>query len=133
VQELAAKNLGGLALSADENLGAGQNKVTIAACGAIPLVVQVMRPGTPVMLQVAAVNLTVSLAANSESASHISAAGAIPLLVQFLDPGDGPPAIMQGMAAEALHYIAVNSEDAASIPAAGAIPLLVLLKPGSPA
>jgi hypothetical protein len=51
------------------------------------------------MVQVCAVNLTAFLAANSEIAANIAAEGAIPLLVQFLDPGDEPPAMMQGMAA----------------------------------
>jgi hypothetical protein len=84
-------------------------------------------------VQVCAVNLTTFLADNTENAARIAAAGAIPLLVQFLDPGDGPPAMMQGMAAETLGYVAVNAEDAITIAADGAIPLLVqLLKPGSP-
>jgi hypothetical protein len=127
VQELAAKILVILCLSA------GDNRVAIAAAGAIPLV-QLMGPASPVMVQVFAANLTSSLAANSENAALIAAAGAIPLLVQFLDPGDGPPALMQGMAAQALARIAVHAEDAITISAAGATPLLVpLLKPGSPA
>jgi hypothetical protein len=54
-------------------------------------------------------------------------------VVQFLDPGDGPPAIMQGMAAQALGCLAANAEDAVTTVALGVIPLLVqFLKPVSP-
>jgi hypothetical protein len=98
--------------------------------GAIPLLVHLMGPGSPVMVQVLAVNLASALAKNSENAAYIAAAGAIPLLVQFLDPGDGPPAGMQEMAAATLGRIAVSAEDAVTIAASGAIPPLVqLLKP----
>jgi hypothetical protein len=85
------------------------------------------------MAQVSATRAIMNLARNSEFASKISAAGAIPLLVQFLDPGDGPPAMMQGIAAGALNSLAANAEDAVAIASAGAIPLLAqLLKAGSP-
>jgi hypothetical protein len=129
VQELAARILAELAQAADAN------KVTIAAVGAIPLLVQRMGPSSPVVVQVYATSALSSLATNVENAAHIVSAGAIPRLVQFLDPGDGPPAVMQGIAASTLGLLAVRSGDyAATIASAGAIPLLVqLLKPGSPA
>jgi hypothetical protein len=83
------------------------------------------------MMQFGAANTIEMLARNAENASSIAAAGAIPLLVQLLDPGDGPPALMQGTAAQTLGYLAVNAEDAVTIVDAGAVPLLVqLLKPG---
>jgi hypothetical protein len=129
---LQASILADLALSTDDNLGARQNKVAIAAAGAIPLLVQLMGPSSTVMLQVYAVNMAMALAmANSENAAQLAVAGAIPFLVQFLDPGDGPPAMMQGAAASTLGRLAVHDEDAVAIVDAGALPLLVqLLKPG---
>jgi hypothetical protein len=124
VQELAAIILTMLAGSTDAN------RVAIAAAGASPLLLQLMGPASPVKVQVCAANAISVLARNVENASSISAAGAIPRLVQFLDPGDGPPALMQGMAAATLGRLSVHAEDAVTIAAAGAIPLLVPLKPG---
>jgi vacuolar protein 8 len=127
VQKDAAGILAMLAWHDDDN------KVAIAASGAVPLLVPLMGPSSPVVVQVAAVSAALALAANTENAAQLAAAGAITLLVQFLDPGDGPPALMQGMAADTLGSVAKNAEDAVTIVDAGAIPLLVqLLKPGSP-
>jgi hypothetical protein len=126
VQEKASGTLAKIADTNDEYV------VTIASAGAIPHLVQLMAPSSPVLLQVTAVSAIRALARHAGNAASFAAAGAIPLLVQFLDPGDGPPAVMQGMAAGALFFLAVNAEDAVMIAASdGAIPLLVqLLKPG---
>jgi hypothetical protein len=97
--------------------------------------VQLMGPAAPVKVQVYATQVIMFLAEIADHVASISAAGAIPRLVQFLDPGDGPPAVMQGFAAATLGCLAaVNAEDSATIAASGAISLMVqLLKPGSPA
>jgi hypothetical protein len=96
--------------------------------GAMPLLVHLLGLSSPVLVQVSAVGTLLGLAPNSENAALIAAAGAIPLLVHFLDPGDGPPAMMQGYAAEALGRLAVSAGDAATIAASCAIPLLVQLQ-----
>jgi hypothetical protein len=117
LQESAAALLANIADTNDEYV--------VASAGAIPHLVQLMAPSSPVMVQVTAEGAIGALARHAGNAAIIAAAGAIPLLVQFLDPGDGPPAMMQRMAAETLRCLAVNAEDAVKITSAGAVLLLV--------
>jgi hypothetical protein len=102
VQERAARTLA--------NIASDDYVVTVASAGAIPHLVQLMAPSSPVLVQVAAVGAIGIIARHAGNAASIAAAGAIPLLVQFLDPGDGPPALMQGVAAETLRFLTVNAD-----------------------
>jgi hypothetical protein len=86
MQEMAATTLGDLALNAED-------AVTIASAGAIPLLVQLLKPGTRDGVQGRrstvgrAAGVLMLLAANSENAVTIASAGAIPPLAQLSRSG----------------------------------------------
>jgi hypothetical protein len=118
MQEMAAETLGRIAANAED-------AVTIAASGAIPLLVQLLKPGAPDEVQMNAAGTICKLASNSENAITIAASGAIPVLVQLLGPGSR--ADVQANATAALGILCANSENAVIIAAAGAIPPLAQL------
>jgi hypothetical protein len=101
VQEKAAQTLA--------NIASDDCVVTIASAGAIPHLVQLMAPSSPVKVQVSAVfAIGYTRSACWQCGQHRCSwrhpsPGAV-----SLDPGDGPPARMQGMAAGTLHNLAVN-------------------------
>ena len=121
-QEKAASELKDLARDDD-------NKIAIANAGAIPLLVQLLRDGTPLAREVAAGALH-RMAGNDDNKIAIATAGAIPPLVQLLR--DGTP-LAREVAAGALHRMAGNDDNKIAIAKAGAIPLLVrLVSSGTP-
>jgi hypothetical protein len=79
---MAAATLHYLAVNAED-------AVTIASAGAIPLLVQLLKPGTRDDVQHNAAGALSRIAANSENAVTITivTAGAIPLLAQLLRSG----------------------------------------------
>jgi hypothetical protein len=104
---------------------------SIAAAGAIPLLVQLLVPGTPGEVQEVAAGLLCDLALMAENAVDVVTAGAIPRLVQLLAPDS--PVQVQRKAAEALSNLAQRTADMETIVGGGAIPRLVqLLGPGFP-
>ncbi|KAG1676481.1 hypothetical protein FOA52_002301 [Chlamydomonas sp. UWO 241] len=126
VQENAAGALMNLALDAGL-------KVTIAAAGAIPPLVQLLGSGSPPGVQEAATGVLMTLMTqNTVNQVAMAAAGAIPSLVRLL--GAGSPAGVQEWTLVALSCLAENADNQVTIAAAGAIPPLVqLLGSGPPA
>ncbi|KAG1664972.1 hypothetical protein FOA52_001984 [Chlamydomonas sp. UWO 241] len=120
VQQKAAHALSNLAAKDD-------NKVTIAAAGAIPPLVQLLRLGSAAEVQQHAAGALINLALNADNKVTIAAAGAIPLLVQLLRlalptwlcrPGSADlPKRFAARALQALGYR--NAENRAAITAAG--------------
>jgi hypothetical protein len=80
MQYWAAETLGYLAVNAED-------AATITSAGAVPLLVQLLKPGPRADVREAAADALCRLAANAETAVIISAAGAIPLLAHLLKPG----------------------------------------------
>ncbi|KAG1671370.1 hypothetical protein FOA52_002980 [Chlamydomonas sp. UWO 241] len=110
-----------------------ENWAAIVAAGAIPMLVQLLRPGASHGddLQMNAIAALSQLAQSAELAAPIAAAGAIPLLVQLMRPGSAVGS--QHNAAAALIPLSITPANKVAIAAAGAIPLLVrLLRPGAP-
>ncbi|KAG1680108.1 hypothetical protein FOA52_000221 [Chlamydomonas sp. UWO 241] len=104
--------------------------IAIFTAGAIPLLVQLLKPGPAAELQQDAAGALSALGRNAGNAVTIAAAGAIPLLMQLLGPA--APARLQQNATLALKQLAANADNVVAIAAAGAIPPLVqLLGPGS--
>ncbi|KAG1679476.1 hypothetical protein FOA52_011075 [Chlamydomonas sp. UWO 241] len=123
----ALETIASLCLPGDTNHDA---LAAIAACGAIPPLIQLLGPGYSAGVQSNAAWVIAGL--TSCDAAIIAAAGAIPPLVQLL--GAGYPANVHQMAAGALMDIAWNDDNKVTIAAAGAIPALVqLLGSDSPA
>jgi hypothetical protein len=105
-------------------------EAAIVAVGAIPLLVQLLGPGSPAGVQEDATAILMVFAASTDANKvAIVAAGAIPLLVQLMGPAS--PVMVQVYATNAIMYLVEIAEHLASISAAGAIPLLVqFLDPG---
>jgi hypothetical protein len=93
-----------------------KDAVAIASAGAIPLLVQLVKPGSPADVQHDAARTLTVLSANSDRAASIATAGAIPPLAQLLrsDADDG----IKAVAAEAL--VAIRKGVAENRAAAGA-------------
>ncbi|KAG1673412.1 hypothetical protein FOA52_002177 [Chlamydomonas sp. UWO 241] len=101
----------------------------VVAAGAIPLLLQLLEPGSATLARKSAAATLTYLARTPEIAVAITTAGAIPRLVQLLEPGSE----VQRGAAGVLSNLALNSQNRATIAAAGAIPRLVqMLGSGSP-
>lgn len=102
-----------------------ENRRTIAAAGAIPLLVQLLTVNAPVVPERAAGALWSLAVQDTENQKSIAATGAIPLLLQLLREGsDGARKEATG----ALWCLAVNSVNRNSIAATtGIIPLILQL------
>jgi hypothetical protein len=102
--------------------------VAIAAAGAVPLLVQLLGPGSSENVQLHAAGVLATIAGtNAENAVAAVDAGAVLLLVQLL--GTGKTALAQQNAAGTLLNVARNAKSSvAIITAAGAIPALVQLR-----
>ncbi|KAG1662833.1 hypothetical protein FOA52_009047 [Chlamydomonas sp. UWO 241] len=109
----AARALGNIALDAE-------SAHTITAAGAIPLLVQLLGPGSPADAHSAASGALMSLALGcAEAVAAIAAAGAISPLVQLLRPGS--PLDIQKTVAGALMALGFyHPENRAAIDAAAA-------------
>jgi hypothetical protein len=96
MQGMAAETLGSLAYDAED-------AVTIASAGAIPLLVQLLKPGPRADVRKVAAGALCNLAANSDNAASIATAGAILPLAQLArsDADDDTKAV----AAKALEAI----------------------------
>jgi hypothetical protein len=108
--------LGCLAVNAED-------AATITSAGAVPLLVQLLKPGPQVPdVPLRAAHVLCRLAANAETAVIIAAAGAIPLLAQLLKPGsDDATKAVATQALEALRKgVAVNRAAVAAAKAASA-------------
>ncbi|KAG1667949.1 hypothetical protein FOA52_008321 [Chlamydomonas sp. UWO 241] len=123
-----------------------ENAATIAAAGAIPLLVRLLGAGSPAAVQQGAAGALRTLSKHTENVATIAAAGAIPLLVQLLGTGSEAGAqqsaagvlsrivLVEGSApiARGVYIPSAATENVATIVAAGAVPLLVqLLRPRS--
>jgi hypothetical protein len=118
-----------LTTTAEIATNATKNVVLIAAAGAIPLLVALLKPGSPTDVQRIATAALGALAVNDETIASIVSYGAIPLLVQLLGPSS--PVMAQVFAVDAILNLTQKAEAASSIAASDAIPLLVqLLDPG---
>jgi hypothetical protein len=129
----APSSLPPMAAAALCHLAASANiSVSIAAAGAIPLLVPLLMPGSVTDAKEYGAAALANLADNPWHAVAITIAGAISPLVQLMGPGYSDE--VRGHAAAALGRIAGVAESASTIAAAGAVPPLVqLLRPGLPA
>ncbi|KAG1675581.1 hypothetical protein FOA52_014169 [Chlamydomonas sp. UWO 241] len=106
------------------------NVATIAAAGAIPSLVQLLKATSAAEVQLSAAGALHNLAQNADNQVMIAAAGSIPPLVQLL--GTISPSGVQRNAAATLMILSADADNQVTIAAAGAIPpLVLLLRPGS--
>ncbi|KAG1656502.1 hypothetical protein FOA52_012502 [Chlamydomonas sp. UWO 241] len=140
-QKMALQSICSLCFDGEEDKrGDADSMAAIAAAGAIPPLVQLLRQDSPALVKQYATNVLMGIAARAarETLAAFTAAGAFAPLVQMLRPGS--LSLTQYYAAAALSYLCSNregektTENAVAMVSAGAIPLLVqLLGPGSPA
>ena len=115
-QEQAARKLANELLGSDSD-----NKASIAAAGAIPPLVELLRSRTP-EVQAAAEEALWLLAFNTDNQALIAKAGGIPPLVELLSSSNSA---VQQEAVGALRQLALSADNKALIAEAGGIPPLV--------